>query len=462
MSSQIEGYMGGDGPLSDPNGSVQTTVLVVEDDSFLRGALSEILVAAGFNVLEAEQGEQALAILSAQPVDAVVSDVQMPKIDGHGLLDRVQCLWPGLPFVLMTAYGEVSRAVNAIQQGAIDYLVKPCEASALIQLIEHAVGKRTGAYIADDPRSRELLAFAQRVAVSDANVMITGDSGAGKEVIARMIHEHSNRRQAPYVAINCAAIPESMLEAVLFGHEKGAFTGATQAQKGKFELANGGTLLLDEISEMDLSLQSKLLRVLQEKEVERLGSHTLIDLDVRILATSNRNLADEVFAGRFREDLYYRLNVLPLHVPPLRERPGDIVPLAEHFLEKYAGGKIPEFDAGAKDRLRQYPWPGNVRELENVVQRALVMQPGARITDAALRFSPAPGSGPDHTVPASVMAAEADLRGEDLKGNEQNLILEVLKQAGGNRKETAERLGISPRTLRYKLAKFKDMGVEVP
>tara|TARA_Y100000385_G_C12838345_1_gene527659 strand:- start:34 stop:786 length:753 start_codon:yes stop_codon:yes gene_type:complete len=250
-----------------------------------------------------------------------------------------------------------------------------------------------------------------------------------------------------------------MLEAVLFGHEKGAFTGATQSQQGKFELANKGTLLLDEISEMDLSLQSKLLRVLQEKEVERLGSHTVINLDLRVLATSNRNLVEEVAAGRFREDLYYRLNVIPLAVPPLRERPEDILPLAKFFLEKYATGRSCNFAESAKMAIHRHTWPGNIRELENVVQRALVMQVGESITAEDLHFSQIPGGQQDQSVSETGAGNKSET---GLKGNEQNLILEVLREERGSRKDTAERLGISPRTLRYKLAKFKELGVEVP
>jgi len=435
-------------------------ILVVEDDTTLRVALCDTLKAAQFSVLEASNGQSALTVLSNEQVDVVISDVQMPSMDGNALLDNVVSLWPGTPLVLMTAYAEISAAVSAIHRGAVDYLVKPFEAKTLIDLVNRLVSAtKQKAVIAEDPRTLALMDFVGRVAASEANVMITGESGSGKEVFARMVHDQSNRCDAPFVAINCAAIPESMLEAVLFGHEKGAFTGATQSQQGKFELANKGTLLLDEISEMDLSLQSKLLRVLQEKEVERLGSHTVIKLDLRVLATSNRNLVEEVAAGRFREDLYYRLNVIPLAVPPLRERPEDILPLAKFFLEKYAAGRACDFAESAKMAIHRHTWPGNIRELENVVQRALVMQVGASITEEDLHFSQIPGGQQGQSVTESGAGKKSEI---GLKGNEQSLILEVLREEKGSRKDTAERLGISPRTLRYKLAKFKELGVEVP
>ncbi|MBT3623399.1 MAG: sigma-54-dependent Fis family transcriptional regulator [Gammaproteobacteria bacterium] len=435
-------------------------ILVVEDDTTLRAALCDTLKAAHFSVLEASNGQSALTVLSNEQVDVVISDVQMPSMDGNALLDNVVSLWPSTPLVLMTAYAEISAAVSAIHRGAVDYLVKPFEAKTLIDLISRLVSvTKQKAVIAEDPKTQALMDFVSRVAASEANVMITGESGSGKEVFARMIHDQSNRCNAPFVAINCAAIPESMLEAVLFGHEKGAFTGATQSQQGKFELANKGTLLLDEISEMDLSLQSKLLRVLQEKEVERLGSHTVINLDLRVLATSNRNLVEEVAAGRFREDLYYRLNVIPLAVPPLRERPEDILPLAKFFLEKYATGRSCNFAESAKMAIHRHTWPGNIRELENVVQRALVMQVGESITAEDLHFSQIPGGQQDQSVSETGAGNKSET---GLKGNEQNLILEVLREERGSRKDTAERLGISPRTLRYKLAKFKELGVEVP
>ena len=326
-----------------------------------------------------------------------------------------------------------------------------------------------GDVVAEDPRTLQLVELAGRVAGSDATVMISGESGTGKEVFARLIHNRSPRAEQPFVAINCAAIPESMLESVLFGYEKGAFTGAYQARPGKFEQAQGGTLLLDEISEMDLALQSKLLRVLQEREVERLGSQKQVKLDVRVLATTNRNLREEVAAGRFREDLFYRLNVFPLQLPPLRERPFDIVPIARSFVERYApAGSGMQFAVQTEQKLTQHRWPGNVRELENVIQRALILCVGNVIHPQDLHFE-CPAQGPisqpaptESLVVAAVEPETDEQLGNQMKNREQALIIEALQAENGCRKDAAARLGISPRTLRYKLAKLREQGVVIP
>ena len=316
--------------------------------------------------------------------------------------------------------------------------------------------------IAADRRSVELLALARRVAGSEVTVMITGESGTGKEVLARFIHRNSSRGHATFVAINCAAIPENMLEAVLFGYEKGAFTGAYHAHPGKFEQAQGGTLLLDEISEMDLGLQAKLLRVLQEKEVERLGGRETVPLDVRVLAATNRKLRDAVNEGSFRQDLYYRLNVFPLNLPALRDRPGDILPLARQLVRRYQPGiSVPEFTLAAQQRLQAWRWPGNVRELENVVQRALILRNGEHIELADIQLdetAPETGSAPAQGG-AAVMSERA--LEQDLKMKERELIIQALEAGNGSRKEAAARLGISPRTLRYKIARLRDAGLSV-
>jgi two-component system response regulator FlrC len=299
--------------------------------------------------------------------------------------------------------------------------------------------------------------------------MITGESGSGKEVIARFVHEQSTRADGPFVAINCAAIPENMLEAVLFGYEKGAFTGAYQARAGKFEQANGGTLLLDEISEMDLGLQAKLLRVLQEREVERLGGKTTIPLNVRVLATSNRVMREEVSAGRFREDLFYRLNVFPLHLLPLRERPADILPIAQRLLERHtpAGQPVPDLCPSAEHALLAHNWPGNVRELDNVLQRAVILMSGECIEASDLHFEPEAMAAEMPVMPrinsadAGQPTAEKDSLEGDLRQREHQLILDAI-EAAGSRKAAAERLGISPRTLRYKLARMREAGIAVP
>jgi two-component system response regulator FlrC len=294
----------------------------------------------------------------------------MPGADGHALLRQIRERRPDMPVVLMTAYGTIDRAVTAMRDGASDYLVKPFEAEELIALVERLsrpTVAQSDAPIAVDASSRATLDLARRAAASDVTVLLTGESGTGKEVLARYIHASSPRASGPFVAINCAAIPENMLEAVLFGHEKGSFTGAYTANPGKFEQAQGGTLLLDEISEMDLGLQAKLLRVLQEREVERVGARKVIKLDVRVLATTNRTLRDLVASGHFREDLFYRLNVLPIRLLPLRARTGDILPLARQLLAAHCAGRqpVPLLTAAAEARLLAYAWPGNVRELDN-------------------------------------------------------------------------------------------------
>ncbi len=318
--------------------------------------------------------------------------------------------------------------------------------------------------VAEDRRTRELVTLATRVAASDVVVMISGESGTGKEVLARYIHHRSSRAAGPYVAINCAAIPENMLEAALFGYERGAYTGAYQSHAGKFEQAQGGTLLLDEISEMDPGLQAKLLRVIQEREVERLGGTGTVPLDVRVLASTNRNLREAVLDGRFREDLFYRLNVFPLLLPPLRERPGDVLPLALSMLERHTQGTSrPNLTAAACQCLQAHSWPGNVRELENVIQRALILKSGADIeaTDICLeeatdRAYPDPGARVTETGADPVCQLEAGLR-----QRERELIVAALVATQGSRKAAADRLGISPRTLRYKLSRLRDIGLDI-
>ncbi len=434
-------------------------ILVVEDDAALAEALTDTLELEGWQVAHAPDGMAALALLQREDVALVLSDVHMERMDGHTLLQRLRAERPDLPVILMTAYATVQKAVSAMQDGAVDYLVKPFAADVLVQTVQRhlgAVAAQSGDEpVAEDAASLHLLQLARRVAASDATVLLTGESGTGKEVIARYIHRHSPRAEQPFVAINCAAIPENMLEATLFGYEKGAFTGAHKTTPGKFEQAQGGTLLLDEISEMDLALQAKLLRVLQEREVERLGGGRVLALDVRVLATSNRDMRDAVQDGRFREDLYYRLNVFPLHLPPLRERRADIVPLARVLLAQLArkmGRPAPRLAATAEQALLGYDWPGNVREMDNLLQRALILQDGQEIQPADLLFETAqPASPPAPAAPED----EADLN-DGLKQHEHQLIMDALRQ--GSRQAAAERLGISPRTLRYKLARLREEG----
>jgi two-component system response regulator FlrC len=379
----------------------------------------------------------------------------------------------------MTAFGDVDKAVSAMRGGACDFMLKPFEPKALLQQIERYATPPAPAagVVAVDAKTRATLLLASRVARTDATVMLTGESGVGKEVFARYIHEQSARSGGPFVAINCAAIPDNLLEATLFGHEKGAFTGAQVAQAGKFEQANGGTLLLDEISEMPLGLQAKLLRVLQEREVERVGGKKPVPLDIRILATSNRDMAAEVRAGHFREDLYYRLNVFPLEIPSLRERPGDIVPLARKTLAHLAAAthRAARFAAGAEQRLQAYAWPGNVRELENVVQRALILEAGDVIEADALPLPNASTAAPPveslapavvqfavPPAPTPVATGSAGGAAADMKTLERQHIQEVLASVGGSRKKAVAILGISERTLRYKINQYRAEGFAIP
>jgi two-component system, response regulator FlrC len=441
-------------------------VLVVEDDAALREALLDTLRAAGLTALAAADASEALQLLASEDIGLVISDVHMPGATGYELLSSIKRLHPYLPVVLMTAYGTVAQAVAAMREGATDYIVKPFDAQALIDMARRQLAARVAPneLIAIDPESKRLVGLARKIAENDATVLITGASGTGKEVYARFIRDNSARADKPFVAINCAAIPENMLEASLFGHEKGAFTGALAAHPGKFEQAQGGTLLLDEISEMDLGLQAKILRVLQEREVERLGSTRTVSLDVRVIATSNRDLPEEVRAARFRADLFYRLNVMSLRLPALRERRGDILPLARRAMQACAraGQAALNLSAQAEQKLMHYDWPGNARELNNIVQRAAWLAAGG-IIDAA-DLDTGPGDVPAAlAAPSAAPIAPQDLGlDRDLKERERELILATLRVTGGNRKLTAERLGISPRTLRHKLQQFKAAGVAVP
>jgi two-component system response regulator FlrC len=441
------------------------TVLVVEDDAPLREALVDTLAFGGYEPIAAAGADDALAALRQSPVALMISDVHMPGGDGHQLLRAARRLHPELPVVLLTAYGNVHGAVEAMRDGAADYLQKPFESQALLSLARRLLPEPAAAEddpVAEDAESRRLLQIAARVAASDATVLVTGESGTGKEVLARYIHRRSPRAAGPFVAINCAAIPEAMLEAVLFGHERGAFTGAHLARAGKFELAQGGTLLLDEVSEMELGLQAKLLRVLQEREVERIGGSQVVRLDVRVIATTNRRLREEVAAGRFREDLFYRLNVVPLALAPLRDRPGDVLPLVERALRRWSPpGALPTLDDGARAALLAHAWPGNVRELENTVQRAIVLSGGRRLEAADLSFEAVTPAAASAVPTASVPAAVAADLGDELRERERRLIIEAIL-ATGTRERAATRLGISARTLRHKLQQMRAAGIEIP
>jgi two-component system response regulator FlrC len=489
------------------------SMLVVEDDVQLREAIIDTLCLQKIKVHEAGSAEVAIEFLKRNSVDMILSDISMGALSGFDLLNHVKTHYPSIPMVLMTAYGEVEKAVQAIQQGATDYLVKPFEVNVLLETVNQFRSQTEGEAdanepVANDPTSRALLTLAKQVANSEATVLISGESGTGKEVLARYIHQNSERKKGPFIAINCAAIPENMLESTLFGYEKGAFTGAYNAMPGKFEQAQGGTILLDEISEMEIGLQAKLLRVLQEKEVERLGGRKTISLDVRVVATTNRNLLSYVNEKKFREDLYYRLSVFPLQWKSLRERQQDILPIAERLLNKHCKkqNKTPLiFDQSAQQKLIAYTWPGNVRELDNVIQRALIIQTGSQISasnivlnmnDEPMTILPSIGHpqpvSTGHTPPeqgstqvqgeeghsssltesmfsmgtgttlasSGISDTEGEALGDNLKQREYTLIIEALRNEK-NKKLAAEKLGISPRTLRYKMAKMREEGVNI-
>lgn len=446
-------------------------ILVVEDDSALREAIVDTLQLGDFEVLSVDNGLSALAVLGEEEISLVFSDIRMDGMDGYALLQRLRALKPHLPVVLMTAYGTIEQAVSAMKDGAVDYIVKPFEASLLLEKAQRYLNVDASSeddFVAEDPQTQKIKRLAQKVAASDASVMITGESGTGKEVLARYLHQQSGRAQGPFIAINCAAIPETMLEATLFGYEKGAFTGAVKSMPGKFEQAQKGTLFLDEIGEMNIELQSKLLRVLQEREVERLGSDKPIALDVRVLSATNIDFEQAIKAHKFREDLFYRLNVFPLHLAPLRERPLDVIPIAERLIKRHYAGShsLPRLTDEAKERLMTYAWQGNIRELDNVVQRAMVLQAGEWITvddillDARTLWQEVKENDVSTDAEEETGSTEPVVM-QDLKEQEIKLILTTLKLQAGNRARTAEVLQMSPRTLRYKLAKLRDAGYDV-
>ncbi len=442
----------------------QSTVLLVEDDESLRDALSTTLSMAGYNTVEAENGKAALARIQGQNPDIIISDVNMDEMDGHEFLRAIRMKSRDVPFLMMTAFGSVTGAVEAMRQGATDYLQKPFTPDVMLNLISRYISTdlSNDEPVICDPKSQNLFNLARKVAESEASVLLTGPSGSGKEIMAKFIHRHSLRVDAPFVALNCAAIPENMLEATLFGYEKGAFTGAYQACPGKFEQAQNGSILLDEISEMDLGLQAKLLRVLQEKEVERLGGRKSIDLNVRVIATSNRDLKEEVKAGKFREDLFYRLNVFPIQCLALIERPLDIIPIAELIVEKFSnqlGQKTPVISNEAQTRLKRHNWPGNVRELENVIQRALILRQDDFIQISDLHIEDVNNQALINKTSSKVQ--EKEKLESNIRNHEFQIILDALEQNNGNRGVVSKLLGISPRTLRYKLAKMREAGLEV-
>jgi len=446
-------------------------ILVVDDDFAHRTMLKTLISGWGYAVSEADDGESAIDAVRRRPFDLVLMDIRMVRISGIEALEEIRQINPALPIILMTAYASVETAVEALKKGAYDYLTKPLDFDELRLVLERGLEhthlkeenlllkERLG--IRFDRRNligrsepmTKLLDLVAQVAPSEATVLISGESGTGKEIIASAIHYNSLRKERPFVKINCAAITETLLESELFGHEKGAFTGADRRKEGKFRQANGGTILLDEVSEMSLAMQVKLLRVLQEREITRVGGEEVIPIDVRVITATNRDLVRDIAAGRFREDLYYRLNVVTLQVPPLRERREDIPLLAIHFLKEFAEKnrkEIKGFTPRALDRMLRYSWPGNVRELMNTVERGVVLSRLDYLDESDLSPVLLEKASPDEdNLPTSEEIS--------LEGVEKATILKTLEEAGGNKSEAARRLGITRRTLHQKLRKYGRM-----
>jgi two-component system response regulator FlrC len=440
-------------------------VLIADDDAALRRLARDVLDAQGYELLEAPDGERALALLREHAVDVVVSDLRMPGLDGLALLAAARKLPDPPVVVLLTAYGSVPQAVEAMRLGAFDFVEKPLASPATLRrIVARALGARaaqapgSGDAARVDAEAGDFLArhmvagramaattsLIRAVAPRDTTVLITGESGTGKEVVARAIHALSLRRDGPFVAVNSAAIPEGLIESELFGHEKGAFTGATAARAGVFESAAGGTVFLDEVGELSAAVQARLLRVLQERTVTRVGSQRTVDVDFRLIAATHRDLGALARQERFRDDLYYRIAVLPIGLPPLRERREDIEPLVRRFLRELEPRRDTTVSPEALRRLGEHSWPGNVRELRNVIERGLVLAGEAPVGVEHLQLEPGPG-GSDAT---------SDAAGSRLRDLEKRAILEALESVGGNRKAAAERLGISLRTLQYRLKEY--------
>ena len=450
------------------------TILVVDDEINYLTVMEALLGEAGYEVLTAPSALEALKIAGASDLDLVLTDMKMPKMSGIELLDEFNRLYPDLPVIIMTAYGTVEKAVTAMKKGAFDYILKPFKNEEILitiaKALEHRhlilknlllhqeLEKKYGFpnIVGESRVMQEILALVKRVAQSRATILVTGESGTGKELIARAVHQCSARAAKSFISVNCAALTETLLESELFGHERGAFTHAVAMRKGRFELADGGTLFLDEVAEMSQALQVKLLRVLQEMEFERVGGTRTIKVDVRVVAASNQDLKEEVEAGRFREDLFYRLNVVHLHLPPLRQRQEDIPLLAAHFINKYVQQNLrgkTRITPEALKVLIQYAWPGNVRELENVIERAVILCSNNLISpqDLPAELSPAPAESAldiDSFIPLHTPLPEA------LDAIEEQMIRRALEKSGQVQVRAAELLGITKSLLQYKLKKY--------
>jgi len=448
---------------------MKSRILVVDDEPSHRKMIEAVLSAEGYEISQADDGQTAIVAVEDRFYDLVIMDIRMPKISGIEALKKIKAISPGIPIIIMTAYASVGTAVEALKSGAYDYLIKPLDIEELKILVAKALRFRQleqeNVYLKErlndrvdfskilgrGPAMNSLFETMALVAPSEATVLIVGESGTGKELIASAVHQNSPRKDRPLIRVNCAALPETLLESELFGHEKGAFTGAIARKQGRFQLAHNSSIFLDEIAEMAPATQAKILRVLQEREFEPVGSSQTFKVDTRIIAATNKNLEEEIKAGRFREDLYYRINVVTLVVPPMRERREDIPLLADFFLKQYAeknNRPIKGFTPRAVDLLMRYDWPGNVRELENVVERAVIMARGDMITP--LEF-PDVLQDLDEEAKASPLALTA---GRSLKEVEKVMILRTLEETGGNRTHAAMSLGISRRTLQLKLKEY--------
>ncbi|MCX5813521.1 MAG: sigma-54 dependent transcriptional regulator [Proteobacteria bacterium] len=425
---------------------MKTNVLIVDDDYHMRVAMKESLSKAGYAVSFAEDGMRAIDEIKKRIFDIIITDVKMPHMNGIDLLKHIREEHPLLPVILVTAYGTIQDAVSVIKEGAFDYIQKPFNTETLYSVVKRALGVNGGKIIYSSRIMRDVFLKAERVAKSDTTVFVLGESGVGKELVARYIHENSERSKNVFVPVNCAALPENLLESELFGYEKGAFTGAFSKKMGKFEIADKGTILLDEVTEMDFRLQAKLLRVLQEREIEVVGSKYPKKVDVKVIATTNRNINKLVEEGKFREDLYYRLNVFPIVVPPLRERKEDIPELVAYFLRKYSKGMDIRINEEAMTFLMENNWKGNVRELENNIARACILSNYSVIKLTHLQE----------------MAFIKNTPQGSVKEMEMNLILDALKSYKGNRTKAALMLGITVRTLRNKIKEYRDMGFNIP